>query len=185
MTDAAIARARKAFADADCIVSTPQVDAAYDDLAAALAPVVASDDPVFVVLMNGGFIPAAQILGRLDGAFTVDYLHATRYRNTTQGAGLEWRVRPRQHLADRHVILIDDILDEGQTLAAVQQALTQTGAASVRTVVLCDKAHYRRTPEARADWVGFTVPDRYVFGCGMDLYGYYRQLPAIYAVAGT
>lgn len=185
MTQSALERAQHAYAHADCVVDTATVLAAYDRLAAALVPVVASDDPVFLILMNGGFITAAQVLSRLDGAFTIDYLHATRYRETTAGQSLDWRVHPREQLAGRNVVIIDDILDEGHTLTAVQAALADKSPASVRTLVLCDKDHDRRHPEARADWVGFSVPDRYVFGCGMDLYGYYRQLPAIYAVAGT
>ena len=152
---------------ADCVVGAVAIDQAYRQLAAKIEAAVGE----------------AQILMHLTTAFTVDYLHATRYRNTTQGGGIEWRVRPTAGLCGREVVIIDDILDEGYTLAAIQDALRDSGAARVRTAVLAEKLHDRRCPDVEVDWIGVSVPDRYVFGCGMDLYGYYRQLPAIYAVA--
>ena len=168
---------------ADCVVGAVAIDQAYRQLAAKIEAAVGEADPVMLVVMNGGLVPAAQILMHLTTAFTVDYLHATRYRNTTQGGGIEWRVRPTAGLCGREVVIIDDILDEGYTLAAIQDALRDSGAARVRTAVLAEKLHDRRCPDVEVDWIGVSVPDRYVFGCGMDLYGYYRQLPAIYAVA--
>ena len=176
-------RAIRARQQADCVVAAPVIASAYRRLAQQIDAAVGADDPVILVVMNGGLVPAAGILAHLPGALTVDYLHATRYRGQTRGGGLEWRVPPPAHVRHRTVVVIDDILDEGYTLAAIQQALRTAGAAQVRTAVLADKQHDRRCAQARADWGGVTVPDRYVFGCGMDLYGYYRQLPAIYAVA--
>ncbi|WP_348675970.1 hypoxanthine-guanine phosphoribosyltransferase [uncultured Abyssibacter sp.] len=177
------ARAIAARRNADRVVDEATIDEACRHLAAQIDASVGEADPVMLVVMNGGFVPAARILAHMEAAFTVDYLHATRYRNTTQGGRVDWRVRPSTQLQDREVVVIDDILDEGYTLAAIQAALTSAGAARVQTAVLAEKLHDRRCPDVRAEWIGVSVPDRYVFGCGMDLYGYFRQLPAIYAVA--
>jgi hypoxanthine phosphoribosyltransferase len=110
-----------------------------------------------------------------------DYIHATRYRGTTAGGGIEWRALPASGVAGRTVLVLDDILDEGPTLAAIRQRLVSLGAQEVLTAVLADKAIGRPKPLA-ADFIGLTVPDRYVFGCGMDVHGAWRNLPAIYAV---
>jgi hypoxanthine phosphoribosyltransferase len=80
------------------------------------------------------------------------------------------------------VLVIDDILDEGHTLVAVRKALLEFAPVSLKVAVLADKQHDRRAPEAHAEFIGLTLPDRYVFGCGMDYKEYWRQLPAIYAV---
>ena len=83
----------------------------------------------------------------------------------------------------RHVLVVDDILDEGHTLGAIMDTLRELETASVQSAVLVDKIHDRRVEGVQADFFQLQVPDRYVFGCGMDYKGWYRQLPAIYAVA--
>ena len=80
------------------------------------------------------------------------------------------------------MLVIDDILDEGHTLVAVRKALLEFNPASLKVAVLAEKLHDRRAPEAHAEFIGLDLPDRYVFGCGMDYKEYWRQLPAIYAV---
>ena len=90
--------------------------------------------------------------------------------------------RPRARLAGRHVVIVDDILDEGHTLAAILAAIKAQGAASVRTAMLLLKDHDRRANGVHADYVGCHVADRYVFGAGMDYKGYYRQLPGVWAI---
>ena len=114
-----------------------------------------------------------------------DYVHVTRYRDTTQGGALEWKVRPRAAVAHRTVLVLDDILDEGHTLVAIRRALLEFRPGSLRVAVLAEKRHDRRAAGAHAEYVGLEVEDRYVFGCGMDYKEYWRQLPAIYAVKGT
>ena len=168
--------------EADCVSDAAAVDAAYDRLAAALRAEYAGKNPLVLTVMIGGLVPAAEILKRVDFAFELDYLHATRYRGATTGGGLLWKRQPDTSLEGRHVLVIDDILDEGHTLVAVRKALLEFSPASLKVAVLADKQHDRRAPEAHAEFIGLTLPDRYVFGCGMDYKEYWRQLPAIYAV---
>jgi hypoxanthine phosphoribosyltransferase len=125
----------------------------------------------------------AEITRRLDFPLQLDYLHATRYRGTTRGGGLVWSRQPdATRIEGRHVLVIDDILDEGHTLVAVRNALQGFAPASLAVAVLVEKRHDRRAPGAHAEFIGLQVEDRYVFGCGMDYHEYWRQLPAIYAV---
>jgi len=170
--------------EADCLHDAAAVSAAYERLAAALQPHYATLDPLVLVVMTGGFIPAAEILKRVRFPFDLDYLHATRYRGETRGGSLQWKRRPEAELAGRHVLVIDDILDEGHTLAAIRATLLARAPASLQVAVLAEKQHDRRADGALAEFVGLTLPDRYVFGCGMDYRNHWRQLPAIYAVRG-
>ena len=179
---ASSADAARILAGADMVLSAGQVDAAYSRLATQIQLTLAGTSPVVLVCMVGGLIPAAGLLGRMQMELELDYVHATRYRGGTSGHEVQWRVTPSDALAGRHVLVVDDILDEGYTLAAILDAVRASGAASVRSAVLVEKRHERRAPGLKADFVGSAVPDRYVFGCGMDYKGWHRQLPAIYAV---
>lgn len=92
---------------------------------------------------------------------------------------------PMIEFRDRPVLIIDDILDEGHTLAAIIDYCREQGAASVQCAVLVDKQHERKArPDLKADYVGLEVEDRYIFGYGMDYQGYWRNAPGIYAVKG-
>lgn len=177
------AAALKARQGAEVVVDAETLARAYDRMAAELAAEIGDDDALLLPVMIGGLVPAGELLRRLPQAIEMDYLHATRYRGAQSGGALEWRVQPRATIAGRTVVVIDDILDEGHTLLAIQHWLAEAGAGRTITVVLADKQHDRRTPGVSADIIGVQVPDRYVFGAGMDLHGYYRQLPAIHAVA--
>lgn len=168
---------------AERLYDAGQLAEIYDRLAEEIRTDLAEADPVVLCVMLGGMMPAAEIVRRLEFPFEFDYLHATRYRGGLQGGELVWKVSPEIVLADRHVLVIDDILDEGTTLEAILQALAAQGPASVRTAILLEKDHERRDPALKADYLGGPVPDRYVFGAGMDYRGYFRQLPGVYALA--
>lgn len=173
---------RTVLARADRLFDAESVDAAYKALAVRIEKDYANSDPVILVVMTGGLMTAAGILGLIHFPFTLDYLHATRYRGSTSGSTVQWKRRPEATLSGRHVLVIDDILDEGHTLVEIRSALQASRPASLRIAVLAKKKHDRRIPGAEADYVGIELPDRYVFGCGMDYHGYWRQLREIWAV---
>ena len=128
---------------------------------------------------------SGQLLTHLNFPLQLDYLHATRYRAETQGGTLDWLVEPSIELKNRHVVILDDILDEGHTLNAIIEFCEQQGAQKVYTAVLLDKQHERKAVEGfKADFEGLKVEDRFVFGFGMDYQGYWRNAPGIYAVKG-
>jgi hypoxanthine phosphoribosyltransferase len=176
--------ARQVLQTADCLHSAAAVAAAYDRLAADISAGYADKNPLLLCVMIGGLHATAEITRRLGFAFEIDYLHATRYRGATAGGGLLWKRQPDRDLKGRHLLVIDDILDEGHTLVAIRKALMEFRPASLKIAVLVEKLHERRTPLAAAEFIGLAVEDRYVFGCGMDYKEYWRQLPAIYAVKG-
>jgi len=137
--------------------------------------------PLFLTVMNGGMLFASGLALESGIDFEFDYLHATRYRGKTSGEKLVWLHRPQISLKGRRVLVVDDILDEGNTLVGVTQWCRDQGAIDVRVAVLCRKRHHRCAPGAHAEHVGLEVPDFYVYGYGMDFYEQGRNLPAIYA----
>jgi hypoxanthine phosphoribosyltransferase len=132
--------------------------------------------------MGGAVVFTGRVLPMLAFPLEFDFVHVTRYGDTTRGGAIEWKVRPRSPVAGRTVLVLDDILDEGVTLAAIRDGLIADGAREVYTAVFADKDIARPKPIA-ADFVGLRLPDRYVFGFGMDVNGAWRNLPAIYALA--
>jgi len=177
----ALARVRR---DATQLYSQREVEQALDRMAAAIAAGLAGDEsPIMLAVMTGGMIPAVWLSTRLDVPHLLDYVHASRYTGTTHGGELNWLARPRLPLAGRSVLIVDDILDEGITLKGIVAYCRQQGAAEVRTAVLVQKLHDRCVEGVAADYVGLEVPDRYVFGCGMDYQENFRDLTGIYALA--
>ena len=174
---------RQVRAEADCLYTAEQVSAALDELAKNITHKHQNNNLLVLCVMNGGLIATAELMLRLDFPLEQDYLHATRYRGETQGGELNWLVKSTHSLKDRHVLIVDDILDEGYTLAAIAEYCRQAGASSVETVALVEKMHERKEGIA-ADYVGLAVEDRYVFGYGMDYKGYLRNAPGIFAVKG-
>lgn len=173
--------ARRLLGEADLICSAADIEAALDRMAAELTARLEHANPLLLSVMTGAVFFAGQLLPRLAFPLECDYIHATRYRNTTQGHGIDWVIEPRTPVAGRTVLVLDDILDEGITLVAIKERLLGQGATECLTAVLAEKDIGRAKPIA-ADFAGVRLPNRYVFGCGMDVNGAWRNLPAIYAL---
>ncbi|WP_153130997.1 hypoxanthine-guanine phosphoribosyltransferase [Dechloromonas hortensis] len=174
-------KARKLLAEAELIHSEATVQSALTQVASRIRTRLADKNPLVLCVMTGGVIFCGQLLPKLDFPIDFDYLHATRYGPETQGGKISWRMAPWTSVKGRTVLVVDDILDEGVTLAAVKESLTRLGAAEVLLAVFTDKLNGKTKPIS-ADFVGLTVPDRFVFGYGMDVDGAWRNLPAIYAM---
>lgn len=177
-------QAQAVLREADCLYSAAQVEKALDRMADDIADRLAGTSPILMCVMNGGLVPTGKLATRLDFPLHMDYLHATRYRNTTSGGDLMWLARPHMDLRGRVVLVVDDILDEGITLAAIMDYCREQGASQVYSAVLVEKRHERKYGLPDADFVGLEVEDRYVFGYGMDYKGFLRNAPGIYAVHG-
>lgn len=162
------------------IYSVAEVEAALDEIAAAITADLHASDPLIVCVMNGGLVPLGMLLPKLAFPLQVDYVHATRYGPHLDGRELQWISGPCQPFEGRVVLLVDDILDEGKTLAAIEQRYLAEGAAKVYKAVLVVKQREREIDIA-VEYSGLDVPDRYVFGYGMDYKGYLRNAPGIYA----
>jgi len=157
------------------------IDIALEKMAEKINQDYQDLNPVFLVVMNGGLIFAGKLLPKLNFPGQIDYCHATRYRGETFGGELVWKSSPQMSLEGRHVILIDDILDEGYTLKAIIEECQKLNVGSVSTAVLIEKEHDRKAePGMKADYCELTTPDHYIFGCGMDIDHYWRNTESIY-----
>jgi hypoxanthine phosphoribosyltransferase len=172
-------------ANAVCIHDAATVHCALDRVAADITDRLGETLPVVLCVLAGGIIPTGHLLTRLHFPLEVDYLHVTRYRGDTHGKDVQWVCEPEISLQGRTVLVVDDILDEGHTLASILAHCKQEGAHEVCSAVLIQKQHGRCVPEITADYVGLEVDDRYVFGFGMDYKGYLRNLNGIYALGET
>ena len=137
--------------------------------------------PLVLVVMGGAVVFAGQILPLLRFPLDFDYVHASRYGAATRGAGVQWRVRPPELVKGRAVLVLDDILDHGETMNAIRNGLLELGAQTVHSAVLVEKILNSPKP-IKPDFVGLHIPDRFVFGCGMDAKGFWRNLPEIRAL---
>jgi hypoxanthine phosphoribosyltransferase len=168
---------------ADCLWNEAQVEQAIARVANDVTDRLAGSDPLVLVVMKGGFVFAGRLLMHLDFPLEVDYIHVSRYGTGLTGSELHWKVIPQQKLRDRHVLIVDDILDEGYTLKAIVEACFEHGAVSVQTAVLVDKQHPRKCdPTFNATFTALVAEDRYLFGYGMDYKNYWRNAPGIFAI---
>jgi hypoxanthine phosphoribosyltransferase len=175
------AQAWTILTEAEQIYGAADVTRAIEVIAKAIADAVQNEFPLVLSVMGGAVVFSGQLLPMLRFPLEFDAIHVTRYGSSIQGGELEWRVLPKQSVAGRTVLVLDDILDQGHTLAAIRDKMLGLGAKRFLSAVLVDKAIGRDKP-IHADFVGLIVPNRYVFGCGMDVHGAWRNLPAIYAL---
>lgn len=177
---------QEVMASADELYSLSAVHDAASRVSREITDQLHDQSPILLCLMNGGLNFCGMLMERLNFPLEFDYLHATRYRGETSGqADLIWRMKPSLNLSGRSILVVDDILDEGPTLKAVIDQCHASGASKVYSSVMVNKIHDRRKPEGfKADFVGLDIPDRYVFGCGMDYKGFWRNAPGIFAVKG-
>ena len=174
-------QAQRTLETAERVCSATAVAEAVNRMAREITDALAGSFPLVLCVMRGAVIFAGQLLPQLRFPLEFDYLDLTRYRNSTRGGEINWRVEPGTAVAGRTVLVLDDILDQGHTLAEVRAKLLTAGADRVFYAVLTEKDTGHAKP-LRADFVGLRIPDRYVFGCGMDVGGLWRNLPDIYAV---
>lgn len=172
----------QALKSADCIYSRRDIEDAIARMAREIARDFAQTPPLVLAVMNGGLYTTAFLTVQLPLDCRLDYVHASRYRGETAGSELQWLKKPGSSLRGERILLVDDILDEGHTLAAIKEYCLREGAISVGIAVLCVKKHARAIADVRADYCGLEVPDRYVFGFGMDYHEHGRHYPGIYAV---
>lgn len=185
MPNTDIEHIKKIYSEADLLFNEEAVETAINNMAQEITSSLAEQNPVVFTVMNGGLVIGGKLITKLDFPLEASYMHATRYRNGTSGHQLEWKVAPMIDFNGRPVLILDDILDEGHTLAEIIDYCHKNGATEVHSAVLVNKLHDRKAREGlKADFVGLEVEDRYIFGYGMDYHGYWRNAPGIFAVKG-
>ena len=167
--------------NSDLVASAEQVRSAVREVAARIERQLAGTYPLVLAVMGGAVVFAGQILPLLRFPLDFDYIHASRYGSGTSGARVEWRVSPPGLAKGRTVLVLDDILDHGETMSAIRDRLLELGAKAFYCAVLVEKILDVKKP-LDADFVGLRIPDRFVFGCGMDAKGFWRNLPEIRAM---
>jgi hypoxanthine phosphoribosyltransferase len=171
-----------ALTNAELLHERGELEAVIADMGRRIDVALDGERAVFLTVMNGALIFAGQLALAIRTDLEFDYVHATRYRGATSGSDLHWLREPLVPLAGRAVLLVDDILDEGHTLKAVRDDCYQRGAKHVLIASLCTKRHDRLVEGIASDFNGIELPDRYVFGYGMDYHEQGRNLPGIYAL---
>lgn len=172
-----------ALESASEVFSAEEIETALDRMSVEVTATLADQDPVILVVMRGGAFTSTELCRRLRFPYSFDFVHASRYGDNLTGGELHWSVRPSAELTGRTVLIVDDILDRGLTLQALQDELTGLGVAATYTAVLLSKEIDDKVSRPDVDYVGLKIDDRYVFGCGMDYKGYWRGLPSLYALA--
>lgn len=158
-----------------------EVTRALERMAGELNAAFAGTQPLVLSLMKGGIVTTGLLLPRLDFPLELDYLHVDRYRGARRGGTIHWLRRPPDSISGRTVLLVDDILDKGITMAAAMRACREQGAKLVSCAVLVDKQGQEPRP-VKADFAALSVPARFIVGCGLDYRGYLRNLPGIYVL---
>jgi hypoxanthine phosphoribosyltransferase len=174
-------QARDVLKQAELLYSSEQVQAALHGVAQQINAKLADQHPLVLSVMGGAVVFTGQLLPLLEFPLDFDYVHVSRYGDARHGGAMQWKVEPRENVRGRVVLLLDDILDEGQTLSVLRERVMELGADKCYSAVFADKQRGHKKP-IRADFVGIEVPNRFVFGYGMDIEGAWRNLPAIYAV---
>ena len=169
-------------ARSECLVSKAEVEVALARMSHEIGGRLAGFDPIVLCVMTGGIVATGLLLPRLDFALRLDYVHATRYRGETRGGDIEWRHRPADVVRGEHVLVVDDIFDEGLTMEMIVNACLEDGARSVVSAVLVEKDR-ERDCAYRPDIVGMQVPNRYVMGYGLDYKRYFRNADCILAAS--
>lgn len=175
------AEAKRILQEAELVCSEAEAAAAVRRVAAEITAALGDTHPLVLSVMGGAVVFTGQLLPLLNFPLEFDYLHVTRYGDTTTAGELSWIVSPRTEVAGRTVLVVDDILDEGVTLAEIKKRILESGARACLAAVFSEKDLGHAKPAA-ADFTGVRLPNRYVFGFGMDVKGAWRNLPAVYAV---
>jgi hypoxanthine phosphoribosyltransferase len=166
---------------ADELFNADEVRKAVGRMALDITAQLKDEFPIVLSVMGGAAVFTGQLLPLLTFPLEFGAIEVTRYNNDIQGREISWRLAPRDNVRGRVVLVVDDILDEGITLAAIHKKLMEMGASKVYSAVFADKDIGHAKP-VTAEFIGITVPNRYVFGFGMDAYGLWRNLPSIYAL---
>lgn len=182
MTESINSKVLDILKNSEQIFSAGQIHAAIADLAGKMnrdfdVPDVKTP-PLVLSIMGGSAVFTGHLLPHLTFPLEFDFIHVSRYGNEEYGGEFIWKVIPRQNVINRTVIVLDDILDEGQTLLHVRDKLMDMGAAKVVIAVFADKQTGATKP-VKADYVGLQVPNQFIIGFGMDVKGFWRNLPDI------
>lgn len=175
------AKAQQILQNSTVLYTAEQLYTALDKMAVEIDAEIAGEIPVFLTVMNGGLVFAAELTKRLKNPIIMDYIHASRYGDALYGSShITWYRQPKESLIkDRVVYILDDILDEGHTIAEIRRFIINSGAKDCKVAVMVNKEINKDKP-IYADHVGVSAPNHFLFGFGMDIFDVNRNLQGIY-----
>jgi hypoxanthine phosphoribosyltransferase len=163
------------------LLSSGQIAQGVERLAGAVRSDYRGKCPLLVGVLKGSFIFLADLVREVNMPLTVEFVQVQSYQHTASTGKVKISSGAPLPVRGRHVLVVEDIVDTGTTVARVREWLQQDGPASLRLCALLDKPSRRRVP-VQIDYLGFTVPDRFVVGYGLDLDQEYRYLPDVYII---
>jgi len=176
-------QALKIHQSSSVLFEQQEIDSGIAQMASHMAEKIKDKFPIVLCVMNGGLYITGQLMRHWQFPLTLDYVHATRYRLSTLGSDVVWKAYPQNDLKDRHVVIVDDIFDQGYTLEELKKYCIKQGATSITNCFLIRKSHTRKKADIEADYAALECSDLYIYGNGMDLNGHFRNLKDIYALA--
>jgi len=163
------------------IYSEIEIKTVIKNIADQVNQTIKTEDLYVLCVMNGALIFAGQLLPRLEKNIKYSYIHATRYAASLTGGPIHWLVKPPIDIEGKTVLILDDILDEGITLREIAATCLAMKAKAIYTAVLFDK-EITKEKSYFPNFIGLKVPNRFVFGYGLDCKGLGRNLPHLYAL---
>ncbi len=163
------------------IYSEIEIKTVIKNIADQVNQTIKTDELYVLCVMNGALIFAGQLLPRLEKNIQYSYIHATRYAASLTGGPIHWLVKPPIDIKGKTVLILDDILDEGITLREIAATCLAMKAKAIYTAVLFDK-EITKEKSYFPNFIGLKVPNRFVFGYGLDCKGLGRNLPHLYAL---
>lgn len=163
----------------DPLITAEQIAARVRELAAQISAECIESPPVFLIVLKGGIYFGADLARAMTVPVIVDFIRAQSYSGTDSSGTVELYATPREPLTGQTVFIVEDILDSGLTAQRLLEWVRAQSPRSVRFVTLLDKPETRNT-DLKADLVGFTIPNEFVVGYGLDFEQRYRELPNIH-----
>lgn len=161
------------------LIVADEISERVRELAETVSSDFAGHDLVLIVVLKGALYFGADLLRAMTIPAIVDFARIRSYTSTERSEKTHWLIRPTEPLAGRDVLIVEDVLDTGNTAATVRAFAREAGAATVKVCTLLDKSD-TRIVDIQADYVGFAIPNTFVVGYGLDLSQKYRELPDIH-----
>jgi len=163
----------------ETLITEPEISARIKDLAAEISDDYGEKPVTLIATLKGSLYFTADLSRKLNLLQEIEFIKASSYNKSTESSGeVKFDYTPGESLKGKHVLIIEDIIDTGFTVKSLHAFVLSTGAASVKICTLLDKPA-RREVDVKPDYCGFTVPDRFVVGYGLDYAEKYRNLPYI------
>ena len=164
----------------EVLLTEQQIQERVKELGAQITAEYANGDVVMVGILKGSCVFMADLMRAIDLRMTIDFMSVSSYRDGTESSGdVEILKDLSNPIRGKNVIIVEDIIDTGHTLARLLEILGTRGANSVKLAAFLDKPEPRVRKEVKIDYCGFVIPNHFVVGYGLDAAGRYRNLPFI------